>query len=286
MRFLILALILTLTACGGGGSGSPEPTPTSAEPKVTVEILLSATAPNDNLLASLNSPATSSSTTLCNYVVGSSRIVGTVSAVHDGDTITVNDTSIRLDSIDAPELAQNYGKQSQQTLSALVLGKPVTVAYTKTDKYGRIVGSVFTNACQYVNLSQVATGSAWYYRAYQCEISSSSRNAFAAAEDAASAADLGLWASAATPPWVYRNGKDVAVPACTTNSPLWEGNVVIVAPVVPTPIITAPTVNSPPIAIPVVTPATAACFMVWVNGYIRANGTRVSGYYRRSPGCS
>ena len=274
MRLLVLALLVSLTACGGGGDSSPALAPISIDPTPTVELQLSATAPNDNLLATSNTPATASSTTLCSYAVGSSRIIGTVSAVHDGDTITVNGTSIRLDSIDAPELAQAYGTQSQQTLSASVLGKPVTVAYTKTDKYGRIVGSVFTSTCQYVNLSQVATGSAWFYRAYQCEIASSSRNAFAAAEDAASAGDIGLWAGVATPPWVYRNGEEAAVPLCSSDSPSWVGNATVAAPVV-TLLITPAVVTAP----------NGGCFMVWVNGYTRANGTRVSGYFRKSPGC-
>ena len=296
MRLPALALLVSLTACGGGGGSSSALAPISTDSTPTVEIKLSATAPHDNLLAASNTQATASTTSLCNYAVGSSRIIGTVSAVHDGDTITVNGTSIRLDSIDAPELAQTYGKQSQQTLSALVLGKLVTVAYTKTDKYGRIVGSVFTSTCQYVNLSQVATGSAWFYRAYQCEIASSSRNAFAAAQDAASAGDIGLWAGAATPPWVYRNGEETPVPVCKSDSPSWIGNATVAAPVVTLLIVTAPGVSTPTITLPVVpltlvtppvvTAPNIGCFMVWVNGYTRANGTRVSGYFRESPGCA
>ena len=301
MRLLVLTLLAFVTACGGGGGGggenSPNPAPISTDPAPVIEIKLSATAPHDNLLAASNTPATASTASLCNYAVGSSRIIGTVSAVHDGDTITVNGTSIRLDSIDAPELAQTYGKQSQQTLSALVLGKPVTVAYTKTDKYGRIVGSVFTSTCQYVNLSQVATGSAWFYRAYQCEIASSSRNAFAAAEDAASAGDIGLWAGPATPPWVYRNGEEAAVPKCSSDSPSWVGNATVAVTNVITPpnttppgaslsTATAPLAPRPLVSPPVVTVPNTGCFMVWVNGYTRANGTRVSGYYRKSPGCA
>lgn len=295
MRLLALALLVSLTACGGGGGSSFALAPISTDPTPTVEITLSATAPHDNLLAASNTLATASTTSLCNYAVGSSRIIGTVSAVHDGDTITVNGTSIRLDSIDAPELAQTYGKQSQQTLSAFVLGKPVTVAYTKTDKYGRIVGSVFTSTCQYVNLSQVAAGSAWFYRAYQCEIASSSRNAFAAAEDAASAGDTGLWAGVATPPWVYRNGEEPPVPVCSSDSPSWVGNAPGAVTGVTLPIVTppdassltstAPLTPSPVVSPPVVTVPNTGCFMVWVNGYTRANGTRVNGYFRKSPGC-
>ena len=84
--------------------------------------------------------------------------------VHDGDTITLNaagtEYQIRLDGIDAPELAQPFGSASQGSLSAMMLGKPVQVAYTKTDMYGRIVGAVFTDSCQYTNLLQATSGMA------------------------------------------------------------------------------------------------------------------------------
>ena len=65
----------------------------------------------------------------CGNTVGGSRITGTVSSVHDGDTITVAGNSIRLDSIDAPELMQAYGIQSRDNLANLVIGQSVTVTY-------------------------------------------------------------------------------------------------------------------------------------------------------------
>ena len=49
----------------------------------------------------------------CGVPSGAQRIAGKVTSVHDGDTITVNGESIRLGSIDAPELAQAYGSQSR-----------------------------------------------------------------------------------------------------------------------------------------------------------------------------
>ncbi len=188
MKLLALLLILfALVACGGGG-GDPG--------------------------ASTGS-GTVVSGTLCGYDVGPNLIEGTVSKVHDGDTITVNGESIRLDGIDAPELAQSYGAQAQASLSRLVLGQAVKVAYSKTDQYGRIVGAVFTPGCQYANLEQVATGSAWFYRAYQCELSAAQRILFDRAETGAKSARLGLWAQTLpTAPWVFRNGSNPEVPVC------------------------------------------------------------------------
>ena len=68
-------------------------------------------------------------------------------AVHDGDTITLVDQNnkkfnIRLQGIDAPELKQAVGSASQQNLSRLVLGKEVTIYWTKVDKYRRTVGTI------------------------------------------------------------------------------------------------------------------------------------------------
>jgi len=268
MKFPVIALSALLTACGGGGGSS-----TPEAPLPTPEISLSATAPNDNLVALYPTPATASSDTLCGYQVGTQRITGVVTSVHDGDTLTINNQNIRLDSIDAPELKQAYGQQAQQALANKVLGKTVTIAYTKKDKYGRIVGAVFTADCAYVNLDMVAAGAAWFYRAYQCETSATTRSALAAAEDLAQATDRGLWAGAATAPWVYRNGVEPTVPTCSSDSPTWVGNTTA-----PTPIVT-------PTPTPIVTPPSNSCFKVWVNGYRKSNGTWVNGYWRNSPGC-
>jgi endonuclease YncB( thermonuclease family) len=182
-----ILLLLVLAACGGGGG----------DPGVS------------------SGSGTAASGTLCGYDVGPNLIEGTVSKVHDGDTITVNGASVRLDSIDAPELAQTYGAQAQASLSRLLLGQMVRVAYTKLDQYDRIVGSVFTDSCRYANLEQVAIGSAWFYRAYQCEVSAATRLELDRAESSAKAARLGLWAEdSPIAPWVYRNGNNPEIPNC------------------------------------------------------------------------
>ena len=162
---------------------------------------------------------------LCGVDVGAKLLEGLVTAVHDGDTITLGGAGtvykIRLDSIDAPELAQPFGNASQTALAAAVLGKPVKVAYTKTDQYDRIVGAVFTDSCQYVNLNQVAAGMAWFYKAYQCEISAAARQQFSQAQGSAAGADLGLWAQTdPEAPWFYRNGSEPVTPVCTSDAAL------------------------------------------------------------------
>lgn len=281
-----IAASIVFTACGGGGDASLTPTaPTSPTPTQASEgaptpaatpLQLADDAPVNNLdLAPAASFSTTTASTACGYAVPSKSIIGTVSSVYDGDTIKIGSTNIRLDSIDAPELAQTYGTQSRNNLAALVLNKQVSVYYSKIDKYGRTVGSVFTSDCTYANLQQVRSGSAWHYKQYQCEQAASVRSVFAAAQAAAEEADLGLWAFVATAPWVYRNGTDPAAPTCNSDSASWSV----------TPTTTPATTPATGSGTSTYTP-TNGCFRVWVNGYRRSNGTYVKGHYRSSPGCA
>ena len=205
--------IALLAGCGGGSGGAGNSavcTGNACNPAPTVA--------SQNTAMSATSGAT-----LCGVDVGPKLLEGFVTSVHDGDTITLSSGGasyhIRLDSIDAPELAQPFGNSSQSTLSSAVLGKPLKVAYTKSDQYDRIVGAVFTDSCQYVNLSQVSTGMAWFYKAYQCEISAPLRLKFSQAQGGAAAADLGLWAQVdPEAPWFFRNGSEPVTPVCTANA--------------------------------------------------------------------
>ena len=188
-------------ACTGSACNATQTTQTSQNPAVSA----------------------ASSKTLCGVDVGPQLLEGAVTSVHDGDTITLRSSGavyhIRLDSIDAPELAQPYGNASKSTLASAVLGKPVRVAYTKTDQYDRIVGAVFTDSCQYVNLNQVSSGMAWFYKADQCEVSAAVRLKFLQAQGSAAAANLGLWAQVdPEAPWFFRNGSEPVTPVCTANA--------------------------------------------------------------------
>jgi endonuclease YncB( thermonuclease family)/methylphosphotriester-DNA--protein-cysteine methyltransferase len=124
-------------------------------------------------------------------------IEGKVVKVHDGDTVTVLDQdnkkfNIRLQGIDAPELKQEFGAASQKNLSGMVLGKQVKIFWNKVDKYRRTVGTIMLDGRD-INIEQVKAGVAWHYKKYEDEQSPADRLTYAAAEESARAAKLGLW---------------------------------------------------------------------------------------------
>jgi endonuclease YncB( thermonuclease family) len=124
-------------------------------------------------------------------------IEGKVINVHDGDTVTVLDQEnkkfhIRLQGIDAPELKQEVGAASQQNLSRMVLGKQVTIYWSKIDKYRRTVGTIMLDGRD-LNIEQVKAGLAWHFKKYEDEQPPQDRRTYAAAEQTARVAKLGLW---------------------------------------------------------------------------------------------
>lgn len=138
-------------------------------------------------------------------------IEGQVIKVHDGDTVTVLDRnnkkfSIRLQGIDAPELKQDYGSDSQQSLERMVLGKQVSIFWTKVDKYRRTVGTIKIDGRD-INIEQVKAGLAWHFKKYEDEQEPQDRLTYAAAEQHARATKLGLWQDLApTVPGDWRQG--------------------------------------------------------------------------------
>jgi len=98
-----------------------------------------------------------------------------VVSIGDGDIIHVQQGSqrltIRLDCIDAPEMAQRpYGAKARDYLRLrLPVGRPVTLKVQTTDRYGRTVAEVFSDIN--INLALVEDGQAFAYRKYlkQCE---------------------------------------------------------------------------------------------------------------------
>lgn len=135
---------------------------------------------------------------------------GRVVGISDGDTVTVLDAfniqwKIRLMGIDAPEKSQPFGQKSKQHLSDLVFDKPVTVEYSKKDRYGRTIGKILVDGVD-ANLQQIKAGFAWHYRKYQKEQNPNDRALYAAAEEAARVGQIGLWADPEPmPPWVFRH---------------------------------------------------------------------------------
>ncbi|HGR4360207.1 thermonuclease family protein, partial [Escherichia coli] len=136
---------------------------------------------------------------------------GKVIRVLDGDTIEVKTLPakivvyevpirVRLINIDAPEKKQPFGRWSTNQLKALLAGQSVTVSYTQTDRYGRVLGRVVTANGTEANRQQVLKGAAWVYDRYNTD------NSLPALQREAQTQKRGLWAdSNPVPPWEWRH---------------------------------------------------------------------------------
>lgn len=151
---------------------------------------------------------------LCGVIsIGSAtadEIKGKVTRVRDGDTIEIETIPpqllvydpglvVRLKNIDAPEYKQPFGRWSKDVLSSMVAGEFVTVTYSESDKYGRILGVVSTSKSHDVSRDMVAKGAAWTYEQYN------DNPELVALERTARTKREGLWAvSNPIPPWEWR----------------------------------------------------------------------------------
>ena len=147
-------------------------------------------------------------------------IEGRVVAVTDGDTLRVLDAGqrqhkVRLVGIDAPEKAQPFGGKSRTQLARLVAGKPVRVEFSRRDRYGRILGTVWVQppdcpSCGKTlnaNHAQILAGMAWWYFYYADQQSEQDRERYKSAVTEARARKRGLWRDAdPVPPWAWRRG--------------------------------------------------------------------------------
>nr|WP_038154940.1 thermonuclease family protein [Trabulsiella guamensis] len=133
-----------------------------------------------------------------------SQMRGNVIRVIDGDTIEIlqdkKPVRIRLVNIDAPERKQPFGRWSSNQLKSLVAGEFVSVTYTQTDRYGRILGRVVTTSGIEANRYMVQSGAAWVYDKYNTD------HSLPALQREASEQKRGLWAdSHPIPPWEWRH---------------------------------------------------------------------------------
>lgn len=140
-------------------------------------------------------------------VAAATPLQGRVVAVADGDTLTVLDASrqqhrVRLAELDAPESGQAFGRRSGQLLSQLCHGKQVVVRDTSSDRYGRVVGTVFCDGIN-ANAEMVRQGLAWVYVQYARPGSE-----LFALERQAREARIGLWSDPhPVEPWLWRRGQ-------------------------------------------------------------------------------
>jgi endonuclease YncB( thermonuclease family) len=162
------------------------------------------------------------------------ELAGTVLAVADGDTLTLDvpttpgdpgtpadpatpgapassvarRVKLRLNLIDAPERDQSYGAQARQALSELTFGKEVRVLVEATDRYGRTIGRLSVGSVD-VSAELVRRGAAWVYRQYTKD------PGILALEATAKSAKLGLWGlpeAERVPPWVWRHHHPAKTP--------------------------------------------------------------------------
>lgn len=139
-------------------------------------------------------------------------LAGRVVGVSDGDTVTVltaenRQFKIRLSGIDAPEKKQPFGARAKETLSRHLFGQAVTVEWTKTDRYGRIVGKIEVDGFD-ANLEQIREGSAWVYTQYLRELPVEDQRLYLEAERQAKSERRGLWRdNDPEPPWQWRHDR-------------------------------------------------------------------------------
>jgi len=136
--------------------------------------------------------------------IGQEILIGKVVKVADGDTITIltsdfSQVPIRLQGIDCPEKAQDFGKVAKQFTSDLVFGKIVKVEVVDSDRYGRAIGIVTLPDGKVLNNELLKAGLAWHYIQYD---HSKKMNDL---EAQAKSKRLGLWLQPnAVAPWLFR----------------------------------------------------------------------------------
>lgn len=130
-------------------------------------------------------------------------IHGVAERVTDSDTFTLATDDgqrriVRLNQIDAPELAQRFGPEARNQLRSRLTGKPLRVQTVTLDRYGRTVASVWI-ADSDVSLEMLAAGLAWVNRRFTFA------DAYGLAESSARNRRIGLWRDPTpSPPWLYR----------------------------------------------------------------------------------
>jgi endonuclease YncB( thermonuclease family) len=135
---------------------------------------------------------------------------GSVARVFDGDTFDLRTEDrgvvrVRFAGIDAPERGQAYSRKSAEHLQSLVQGRAVRVRCYKDDGNAREICDVDVEGRD-VGLAMIDAGLAWHFKRFEKEQEEGARRAYAAAEERARAARVGLWAHSEPPmaPWECR----------------------------------------------------------------------------------
>lgn len=151
-------------------------------------------------------------TFVCGVLSASASVLqGRVVEVHDGRTVTVENTGRRikvaLKAADAPERDQPYGDVARQHLATLILNRNVSIEYTGLGPEAILIGRVFCDDRD-VGLQMIRDGVAWFDRSYETNLGAPESLRYAESERAARSERRGLWQDAApTPPWEWRSAR-------------------------------------------------------------------------------
>lgn len=146
--------------------------------------------------------------------VSASAFPAIVLEIVDGDTVVVAPNgdktapvSVRLAGIDAPEMAQPYGKRAREWVATRIpVGTQVEIVSYSGDKYRRAIGLVQVDG-QAINGEMVRQGMAWVYEGY---ISGKMKSLWKRWERQAKKARRGLWAGKdIVEPWKWRKSQKV-----------------------------------------------------------------------------
>jgi endonuclease YncB( thermonuclease family) len=132
-------------------------------------------------------------------------LIAGLGRVIDGDTLDVGQIRVRLEGIDAPELAQacttaggeswQCGRKAAAFLRSLAQNKDLICDQTGTDKYQRSLAVCYTEGIN-INEAMVRAGFAWAFVRYS--------TAYVTIEAEARAQKLGIWQGSAEAPWDFR----------------------------------------------------------------------------------
>lgn len=131
------------------------------------------------------------------------EITAKVTKIIDGDSIKVRgadgkEYEVQIEGIDAPELKQEYGKESTEALKKMLFDSDVRVSWKKKDNFERLLAQVYRGE-KHINAEMIRSGNAWHFKRYN------QSQALADLELEAKKEKRGLWkAENPIAPWDYR----------------------------------------------------------------------------------
>ncbi len=126
-----------------------------------------------------------------------------VKRVIDGDSILVVDSNdmefeAQLEGIDAPEMKQEFGKESLEALTKMLKDQKVKLTWKSKDTYDRLLAQVHLED-KHINVEMLRSGMAWHFKRYN------KSEELAKIELEAKQAKKGLWSQESpVAPWDYR----------------------------------------------------------------------------------